>query len=307
MKMYGVKLYDKAFCTSQNLDLMQKCGLNTVFLGRGALVPAFTEELSIRGMFWNIVEPVFLIDEGESCNPAVLDDSSPAVDDWVRFACPSDKAHLDHVRKRITDDIDRFCPPGVSLDFIRFFQYWEMTDPHASLSDIRRSCYCQKCVAEASAFEDEGAWRKNVVERTASSLRALIGGKDEDIRVGIHCVPWTGSLFGGARMSVLGQDVSALKSIGDYLTPMVYHHMMHMDVSYVRALVEDMASEGCPSVVPSIQVREYYRTDPMGVSEFKKALENALESPSDGVLIYRWEDLATDAKRLDVLRSCLDG
>ena len=63
-RLYGVKLYDSRFCKSETVDLLQEAGFNTVYLGRDALVPAFTEELSARGLFWNIVEPVFLASEG---------------------------------------------------------------------------------------------------------------------------------------------------------------------------------------------------------------------------------------------------
>ena len=133
-RLYGVKLYDPRFCTSRTVDLLQEAGFNTVYLGRDALVPAFTEELSSRGLFWNIVEPVFLASEGEDL--AVLEDGSLASDDWVRFVCPTDAVHLNDIRWRIASDIRTLNPPGVSLDFLRFFQFWEMTSPSAEAKSL---------------------------------------------------------------------------------------------------------------------------------------------------------------------------
>ena len=104
-KVLGVKVYDPRFCTESYLDLMQETGINTVFLGRGALNEKLCEELTQRGLFWNIVEPVFLITEKKTKTLATTQDGKEASDDWVRFACPTDSEHLDRVKSRIKDDI----------------------------------------------------------------------------------------------------------------------------------------------------------------------------------------------------------
>ena len=44
-RLYGVKLYAPQFCNSRTIDLLQEAGFNTVYLGRDALVPAFTSIL----------------------------------------------------------------------------------------------------------------------------------------------------------------------------------------------------------------------------------------------------------------------
>ena len=108
-------------------------------------------------------------------------------------------------------------------------------------------------------------------------------------------------------MEIIGQNFADLAEIGDYLTPMIYHHMMHREPSYITEFMDDMVAQGCKSVLPSIQVREGYRTDTMGAAEFAEALERALESPSMGVLLYKWEDIADDSVRLKAVRSALRG
>ena len=114
-------------------------------------------------------------------------------------------------------------------------------------------------------------------------------------------------MFDGAITSVIGQDFGNLSETGDYLTPMVYHHMMHREVSYISDFLQDMASQGCRDILPSIQVKQGYRTDVMQPEEFAEALDRALEGPSMGVLLYKWEDLADDDVRLGIVRSALKG
>ena len=304
-RLYGVKLYDKSFCNSRNLDIMQSCGFNTVFLGRGALSREFTDMLSDRGFFWNIVEPVFLLQPEDETALATLQDGEKAESDWVRFACPTDAEHFESVRKRVIDDIDTYSPPGISLDFIRFFQFWETTEPDMDPGALPRSCFCPRCQRQMKVFKSTGDWRQNVIEQTDRSLCAEARVRKDDIRIGIHCVPWTSKMFDGAITDIIGQDFGVLSEVGDYLTPMVYHHMMKLSPSYVREFITEMAQQGCPEILPSIQVKEAYRKDEMSASEFEQALILALGGPSKGVVLYKWEDLVADNVRLDIVRKNL--
>jgi len=305
-RYYGVKLYDPLFCNSENLDRMQDCGFNTVFLGRGALSKPFTQELTRRGFFWNIVEPVFLLQPEEKVS-AVLEDGKPAEDSWVRFACPTDAARVAEVSKRITADIREFDPPGVSLDFIRFFQFWETTDPHTAPGSLPQSCFCPRCREQQKKYPTVSGWRQDVVTETARRLCAGVRAQKRSVRIGIHCVPWTQDMFDGAIRGVIGQNLSVLSEIGDYLTPMIYHHMMRLETSYVRTLMKDLESQGCDRVLPSVQVKEAYREEKMGPEEFREALGLSLQGRSQGVVLYKWEDLARDSVRLEIARNTLRG
>ena len=88
---------------------------------------------------------------------------------------------------------------------------------------------------------------------------------------------------------------------------MIYHHMMHLEPSYVRSFMQDMARQDCVHIVPSIQVIQAYRKEKMSVGEFEQALGYALESPSEGAVLYKWEDLAADPERMGIVRSCFKG
>ena len=248
---------------------------------------------------------MFLASEGEAL--ATLEDGSPAADSWVRFACPTDAEHLMRVRQRILSDLRTFSPPGISLDFIRFFQFWEMTVPGADPAKLPGTCFCPRCRDQRKLTDHPEFWRQNIVEQTAMVLCAEARLEKAPLRIGIHCVPWKSDLYDGAITRVIGQNFGNLSEIGDYLTPMVYHHMMHREPSYITEFVQDMASRGCNEILPSIQVKQGYRTDVMEPEEFGEALGRALEGPSMGVLLYKWEDLADDPVRLDIVRSALKG
>lgn len=305
--LYGVKLYSPAFCDSRNLDAMEECGINAVFLGRDALTPSFCAELNKRGLFWNIVEPVFLLDEHETRPAATLGDGTAAVDDWVRFACPSDGTHMDGVRRRLVEDIRTYNPPGVSLDFLRFFQFWETTAPDADRAALPQSCFCDECRKRMQACADAAEWRRTVVTSTAGELSGIARETEKGIRVGIHCVPWKRDMYDDAIRDIIGQDFTALALVADYLTPMIYHFMMRRESAYVREFILDMAAQGCTEILPSVQARQVYRQDKMDAREFAAVIDAALPDPSRGVLIYRWEDLADDRQRLEILRSALKG
>ena len=304
-KYCGVKLYDPKFCDGRNLDLMQECGFNTVFLGRGALDKAFTQELTRRGFFWNIVEPVFLLEPDDPCTLATLKDGKPAHSSWVRFACPTDSERMESVRNRIEEDIRSHDPPGVSLDFIRFFQYWETTDPASSADSLPQSCFCPRCLQQQKGFASLPEWRRHVISSTAESLCTSARNLKPSVRIGIHCVPWTRDMFGGAVRDVVGQDFSVLSQTGDYLTPMIYHHMMRLEPDYIRTFMKDMADQGCGHILPSVQVKEAYREEKMGPQEFAVALDNALDGKTDGVVLYKWEDLAVDDVKIEIVKKAL--
>ena len=133
------------------------------------------------------------------------------------------------------------------------------------------------------------------MEQTALTLCSQIRQINPEISIGLHCVPWKQDMYDGAILNVIGQNFSNLAEIGDYLTPMVYHHMMHREPSYIKEFLQEMESLGCTEILPSIQVKK----------AFGEALGYALESPSKGVLLYKWEDLVDDSERMDIVKSML--
>jgi hypothetical protein len=60
-------------------------------------------------------------------------------------------------------------------------------------------------------------------------------------------------------------------------------------------------------VLPSIQVAPAYREEALSAEEFEASLRAALEPPSAGVVLWKWDDIAADPAKAAVIRSVLRG
>jgi hypothetical protein len=125
------------------------------------------------------------------------------------------------------------------------------------------------------------------------------------IKVNIHAVPWKKTDFGGAIKTIAGQDLAALASIAEYISPMCYHHMLLREPGWIHGVVEETASQTHGRILPSIQVGEAYIEARLSALEFKAALAEALKPPSQGVVFWSWDALAKDAEKRAIVRDLL--
>jgi len=257
-----------------------------------------------EGLRWSAIEPVFLADDATVPGELSLGaDGEPLVDDWVRFACPSKPGP----RRRVADRIRAHAalrPDGMSLDFLRFWQFWETVRPGADPATLRSGCHCPDCERERSGGDVE-AWRCGVVTDAAASLSSLVRDLLPGARLGIHTVPWLADEYGGAVTRLLGQDIAALAPFADYLTPMGYHHMTGRDTEWVGRVARDQAKRTGLPVVPCVQTAPAYVARNLDVPEFGEALVSALASGTGGIAVYRHEDLAADPAKAEVVKSIL--
>jgi hypothetical protein len=70
-------------------------------------------------------------------------------------------------------------------------------------------------------------------------------------------------------------------------------------------VVRDVAEAGRCPVLPSIQVASAYRQEALSPEEFEADLRAALEPPSAGVVLWKWDDIAADPAKADVIRKVL--
>jgi len=318
------KLYSVPDDPERAASAWRKAGFDTLMLGRLCLADrSFLDLLHAEGFRWSVVEPVFFMDAGlENGRPALLRDGSEAVDGWVRFACPSDRDRLAAVADRIRSDV-LLGADGVTLDFLRFFMFWETVSPESSgpfrsaPQSFPSTCCCEVCRSERALFADERRWRCSVIagaaarcaEAARSGAEAVRSGLDAgstgtgSFSVGIHTVPWLSLEYGGARESVLGQDLAAFGRIADYLTPMTYHQMSGRSVESISAVAADHAQVSLLPVVPCVQASPAYAERPISDAEFAAACEEASRPPSAGFAVYRWEDLAREEGKLGSLNA----
>jgi hypothetical protein len=216
----------------------------------------------------------------------------------------------------------------VSLDFIRFFLFWEMVHPDRTYASIPNTCFCPTCLAKftaetgialpASAKTPQQAaawiesnhldrwaeWKCRVITSMVEELVLAAKGARPDVLVNLHAVPWRRGDFGGAIRKVTGQDFTALSRFSDYLSPMCYTLMLRRDPAWITSVVREMsAASSCP-IIPSIQVRPDYAGDlAMDLREFEATLRAALEPPSRGVVFWSWEHLVQEPEKMDSIRA----
>ena len=106
--MFAAKLYEVPSDIEGTIKKWKEIGFDTVMTGRECLADAsFIQKIHDEGIKLSIVEPVFLapseaeLSSGVTYDKALFQDGSAAVDDWVRFVCPTDEKWLSYVYERI--------------------------------------------------------------------------------------------------------------------------------------------------------------------------------------------------------------
>ena len=306
--MYGVKIYSVPADISGTIKRWLELGLDTIMTGRECLKNKdFIDAVRSAGIRLSIVEPIFLAPENKPEQELSVDQNGQiAHEDWVRFICPSDTEELEKVYARIAEDA-KLGPDCLTLDFIRFFQFWEMTSPDADPKSFRKTCYCEKCQAVRKTFSSEEEWRCSVITSTVKKCVELIKNINQNIKIGIHIVPWKSEMFDGALKNINGQDLKEITKYVDFLAPMTYHHMIHQPVSYISELIKshrNYISDSRP-VIPSVQAKEIYRTDKLSVDEIADAIRSALDGSVSGITFYHWGDIEESPDVYNVIKDAI--
>lgn len=328
-KIIGVKIYDHPGELEDLFNQLESTGINTLFT---------SPELALRKGFMNMADnhgmPVFLI-VPTFYNPEVLaEDSSlfavtatgnKAVDDWVEFICPNRKdyrmRHLEYLKSLVVE----LSPAGLSIDFIRYFVFWEKVYPGQTILDLPQTCFDDTCL---SVFVEEYQilipenmtdlkgkadyiiehhgldWAEFKVKTITSYVQEItraLNNIDPDLKFNLHLVPWRRLDFDGAIRKVAGQEVKLLAPWVDYLSPMCYSHMVKQSPTWIHELVVDTDQSSKGQVLPSIQVGRAYREEPFLPGDFRNALQSALKAPSLGVIFWSWEALVEDPEKRRVV------
>jgi hypothetical protein len=333
--LIGAKIYEYKQDFAALLSAWQQLGINTAFVSvEIAKNRAFMDLARDSHIAVFIILPVFYNPEALARDPglfAITGRGRPAKADWVEFVCPQRPAYrrqrLEYIRSLI-----RECrPDGLSIDFIRYFAFWEMVYPEAKLDPLQNTCFCPYCL---QAFQQAckvniptrladtpakakwilknhlpawAKWKRAAITSMVADIAAAARQEKPGIKLNVHLVPWRQSDFGGAMGSVVSQDIAAIAPLVDYLSPMCYAHMVKQTPEWIRSVVCDVQSRAANPVIPSIQVKEEYIPEPLAPGQFFEYLHAALEPPSRGVVFWSWETLAADPAKMEIARSLLAG
>ena len=326
----GVKIYEPVADRGALFGEWKRLGIDTAFVSAAlARTGAFIPEARQAGIRTLVITPVFFDPEHLAAHPddwALTGRGARAKQDWVEFVCPSREEYREKRRREALRLLEDHRPDGLSLDFVRHFVFWEMVRPEARVDPLDTTCFCPRCLArfqreagvripdDAAASPGAAArwlfanhapawtrWRAGLV---TSWVRDLVGEARRvkpDVLVGVHLVPWGRGDYDDGLLRVAGQDVEALAPLLDYVSPMCYAHMLYREPNWVSRVVGELAGRAGIPVLPSIEVKDSYRPEPLDEAFFGAALRAALAPPSRGVVFWSWPPLAEQRSKQEIL------
>jgi hypothetical protein len=330
--MIGIKVYNIDRGLKALFEEWDALGINIVFASPSVFNGQFTELARKHDIQTFLILPVFYDPEALYDQPdlyAITDKGEKAIEDWVEFVCPS----REHYRKtkieyisQLVSDLD---PDGISLDFIRYFCFWEKVYPDRHPDSIPNTCFCPVClkkfqsdmdisipesltnVNEIAGWINENHqsewidWKCSLIGSMLSEIVNEAKKINPEIKVNLHVVPWRQDDFNNAIKRIVAQDFSAFAEYADIISPMTYSHMLKREPSWIQSVVKDISPQVNCKVIPSIQVNEAYLVDILSVEEFEQTLIEALKPPSSGVFFWSWEQLEKNPEKKEILKKVL--
>ena len=331
----GVKIYERHGDVRRLFADFVDLGFNTLFVSEALAGDREFRDLARRhGMAVFLIQPVFQDPDELKEKPdlfAVTNTGTPARDDWVAFVCPTREEYRRRRAEAIAGAVRRLEPDGVSLDFIRYFAYWERIFPERSYGSLPRTCYCPNCLErfsresglrlpsdvrapaqaaawiEANHLEAWTRWRCQVISSMVEDLTKRLRAARPGLQINLHAVPWRRDDFGGALRKVVAQDLPTLSRMTDFVSPMCYSAMLRREPPWIASVVKDFAGQSSSPILPSIQVKEYYPGDrTLDAVEFEACLRAALDPPSAGVVFWSWDLIEKAPENRRVIKRLLN-
>ncbi len=327
----GVKIYEQRSDYKQLFSEWKDLGINTAYVSVDlAYDMLFREEALENEVDVYIVFPVFFNPEVLKERPdwyAITQYGAKAKEEWVAFVSPSNKEYCVQRAAFVQKVVRDTEPDGISIDFIRYFAYWEKIYEGRTLESIPDSSFDSMSLAFFQAEQgikipknlltvvQKSEWilenyRDSWVDWKCSNIVSMVKNivtsvKDiqPEIRTNLHVVPWRENDFEGAIKKIVGQDLSQLSKYVDFISPMCYSHMLKRDAEWVSSVVNDFNDQTVgTSILPSIQVQEAYLENVLDEKEFTENLKAALQSPSKGVVFWSWAHLEKNPTKKEIIK-----
>jgi hypothetical protein len=338
-RILGAKVYRPARSAKELVGLTKSLGLNTLFVGDelGNSL-AFREECRKASVKYFLIVRTFNDPEAARLDPSLVSidrQGRPARRAGDVMICPSRPDFRRQKIERIRAAIRRLQPDGVTLDYFRFFIYWEGVDPKTGPVDFPAFCFDRSCLEEfcrsggvklrhtvagdavqanrqlieeiwSEHREAWYAWRVRRIAENAREFTQAIRDGFPHLPIVLHAVPWTRDEFNGARMKIVGQDFRLLAPFFDYVSPMAYSALTHRGPGWVAKLDEELLKEVPESkLLPSIEVGpDGPEFPPMPLGQYENDLQAALKAGA-GVVLYHLELLLDNPARQAVTRKLL--
>lgn len=327
----GVKIYDYKKDFSKLFKEWKSLGINTAFISDIlAKNKEFMQMAKKNGIATFIIVPIFCSPDKPLAKPdmyALTGKGKKAAAEWVHFVCPTRDEYRKQRLEYIKDLIKKTKPEGISIDFIRYFVYWEKVFADAKLDPLDNTCFCPNCLrklqkelniripGELKSVEEKAGWllenhekkwvewKCKIITSMVKDIAVEVKKIDPGILLNAHIVPWRKGDFSNAVKKVTAQDIAAISSYVDYISPMCYSHMVKQNPSWVSSVVRDMGDQVNKKIIPSIQVKESHLKEKLTTGDFKKAVMESLKSPSGGVVFWNWKALEGSPEKKKIVKA----
>jgi hypothetical protein len=279
----GAKVYRVARDPKELVGFAKSLGLNTLFVGdQLASSLPFREECHKAGLQYFLIIRIFNDPEAAADDPSMISvdrEGRQGRRDGDVMISPAREVFRRIKKERIRAAIERLKPDGVTLDYLRYFIYWEGVDPktgplnfpafsfdRASVDEFIRATRLRlkpdllpgsnkvpRSVIDTIWNEHREAWYRWRVERLvqdAQEFTSFVRQQFPDLPIVLHAVPWRHDEFGGAREKIVGQDLRRLAPFFDYVSPMEYSALTRRGPGWVERLNRNLVAE-----VPASKLR----------------------------------------------------
>ena len=340
-KVLGAKVYHPVRSPQELVEFAKSLGLNTLFVGDElANSLPFRKQCRAAGLKYFLILRTFNDPEAARQDPTLVSidrQGKPARRGDDAMICPSREDFRRAKVERIRATIERLKPDGVTLDYFRFFIYWEAVDPQKGPGDFPAFCFDRAClkdfvesggvklrnapvadtIAKNRPLIDEiwrdhrDAWYEWRVRRIAKNAKEMTGSIRKEfpgLPIVLHAVPWTRDEFDGGRGKIVGQDLRLLAPYFDYVSPMAYSALTHRGPGWVEKLDRSLLAEvPAEKLLPSIEVGpDGPEFPPMSPAHYESDLKAALASKT-GVVLYHLELLLDDPAKQAITRKAMSG
>jgi hypothetical protein len=337
----GAKVYRPVRDAKELVTFAKSLGLNTLFVGDElATSLPFREECRKAGLKYFLIIRTFNDPEAAQQNPSLVSvsrEGRQARRDGDVMICPSRADFRRHKMESIRSALERMQPDGVTLDYFRFFIYWEGVDPEAGPVGFPAFCFDASCVHDflnssklhlhtglprdptvvPRELIDEiwnqhremwYAWRAERIAEDAHEFTGFIRKQFPGLPIVLHAVPWSRDEFGGAREKIVGQDLRLMAPYFDYVSPMEYSALTHRGQGWVARLNRELLAEvPKEKLLPSIEVGpDGPEFPPMSAAHYESDLKAARDAPA-GVALYHLELLLDAPEKQAITRRLMSG
>lgn len=331
--MIGTKIYDLQGDLQGLFKEWSSLSFDSIFVSTSLFSNSkFRELVKKNKLTAFIIFPIFYDPEALEKNPelySITNEGKKAVEEWVKFVCPTRDDYrtkkIDVMKKIVTE----LNPDGLSLDFIRYFVFWEKIYPERTLDSIPNCCFCAYCLEKFQedskvTFPEEikdnrrkaefiqnnytiewTKWKCAVISSLIKEITEEARKLKPEILINVHVVPWRKTDFDGAIKKIAGQDLKEMAKIVDSISPMCYSPMLKRKPSWINAVVKDMYERTKHKIIPSIQVEKCYLNTEISTKEFSEMVVEALKDPSSGVIFWSWEKIQDNIEKKEQLKTII--